>query len=430
MSIVSVVIAFLILGIVVIVHEFGHFILAKLNGIVVEEFSVGMGPRLLSTDRGGTVYSLRAIPFGGSCMMKGEDEEDTAEGSFNSKSVWRRMSVIFAGPFFNFILAFFGALVIISAVGYDPPRITAVEEGSAAEAAGLQEGDILTRFDGTSVYFGRDMSVYEQLHGLSDQATEVSFLRDGQEHTITYQPDVEHRYMMGISYFQTEEQAEITVTEGGVAAGAGLVSGDIIVGIDGTEIASGNDLAEYFYAYPMDGSEVTVRYLHDGLEYETQLTPTRQDLVNTGFAYNLVREKTDALGVLKYSVLEVRYWIHTTIQSLKMLVTGKIGLEAMSGPVGVVKAIGDTYEETRQEGLVMTWLTMLNMTILITANLGVMNLLPLPALDGGRLVFLIIEAVRGKPINREAEGMVHFAGILLLFGLMILITFKDVRGLF
>ena len=179
MSIVSVVIAFLILGIVVIVHEFGHFILAKLNGIVVEEFSVGMGPRLLSTDRGGTVYSLRAIPFGGSCMMKGEDEEDTAEGSFNSKSVWRRMSVIFAGPFFNFILAFFGALVIISAVGYDPPRITAVEEGSAAEAAGLQEGDILTRFDGTSVYFGRDMSVYEQLHGLSDQATEVSFLRDG-----------------------------------------------------------------------------------------------------------------------------------------------------------------------------------------------------------------------------------------------------------
>lgn len=152
--------------------------------------------------------------------------------------------------------------------------------------------------------------------------------------------------------------------------------------------------------------------------------------MNTGFAYNLVREKTDALGVLKYSVLEVRYWIHTTIQSLKMLVTGKIGLEAMSGPVGVVKAIGDTYEETRQEGLVMTWLTMLNMTILITANLGVMNLLPLPALDGGRLVFLIIEAVRGKPINREAEGMVHFAGILLLFGLMILITFKDVRGLF
>ena len=426
----SIIIAFLILGIVIIVHELGHFVAAKLNGIMVEEFSVGMGPRIISTQRGETLYSLRVVPFGGSCMMKGEDEDDTAEGSFNSKSVWRRIAVIAAGPLFNFILAFFGALVIISIVGYDPPRILQVEEDSASWEAGLREGDILTEFDGHTIDFGRDMSLYEQLYGLDGDVITLSFLRDGQEHTISYQPDVEHRYLLGISYYQTEEQAEVTVSSGGAAEQAGLVSGDIIIGMGNTDIASGMELAEYFSEYSLTGESVTVRYLHDGLEFETELTPQETDVVQTGFVYNLYREKTDPVGVLKYSALEVRYWISATLQSLRMLVMGQLGLDVLSGPVGVVQVIGETYEETRDEGPLMTWLTMLNLTILLTANLGVMNLLPLPALDGGRLVFLLIEAVRGKPVNREAEAMVHFAGILLLFGLMIFVTIQDVTHLF
>lgn len=426
----SIIIAFLILGIVIIVHELGHFVAAKLNGIMVEEFSVGMGPRIISTQRGETLYSLRVVPFGGSCMMKGEDEDNTAEGSFNSKSVWRRIAVIAAGPLFNFILAFFGALVIISIVGYDPPRILQVEEDSAAWEAGLREGDILTEFDGHTIDFGRDMSLYEQLYGLDGDVITLSFLRDGQEHTISYQPDVEHRYLLGISYYQTEEQAEVTVSSGGAAEQAGLVSGDIIIGMGNTDIASGMELAEYFSEYSLTGESVTVRYLHDGLEHETELTPQETDVVQTGFVYNLYREKTDPVGVLKYSALEVRYWISATLQSLRMLVMGQLGLDVLSGPVGVVQVIGETYEETRDEGPLMTWLTMLNLTILLTANLGVMNLLPLPALDGGRLVFLLIEAVRGKPVNREAEAMVHFAGILLLFGLMIFVTIQDVTHLF
>ena len=396
----------------------------------MEEFSVGMGPRIISTQRGETLYSLRVVPFGGSCMMKGEDEDNTAEGSFNSKSVWRRIAVIAAGPLFNFILAFFGALVIISIVGYDPPRILQVEEDSAAWEAGLREGDILTEFDGHTIDFGRDMSLYEQLYGLDGDVITLSFLRDGQEHTISYQPDVEHRYLLGISYYQTEEQAEVTVSSGGAAEQAGLVSGDIIIGMGNTDIASGMELAEYFSEYSLTGESVTVRYLHDGLEYETELTPQETDVVQTGFVYNLYREKTDPVGVLKYSALEVRYWISATLQSLRMLVMGQLGLDVLSGPVGVVQVIGETYEETRDEGPLMTWLTMLNLTILLTANLGVMNLLPLPALDGGRLVFLLIEAVRGKPVNREAEAMVHFAGILLLFGLMIFVTIQDVTHLF
>ena len=422
----SIIIAFLILGIVIIVHELGHFVAAKLNGIMVEEFSVGMGPRIISTQRGETLYSLRVVPFGGSCMMKGEDEDNTAEGSFNSKSVWRRIAVIAAGPLFNFILAFFGALVIISIVGYDPPRILQVEEDSAAWEAGLREGDILTEFDGHTIDFGRDMSLYEQLYGLDGDVITLSFLRDGQEHTISYQPDVEHRYLLGISYYQTEEQAEVTVSSGGAAEQAGLVSGDIIIGMGNTDIASGMELAEYFSEYSLTGESVTVRYLHDGLEYETELTPQETDVVQTGFVYNLYREKTDPVGVLKYSALEVRYWISATLQSLRMLVMGQLGLDVLSGPVGVVQVIGETYEETRDEGPLMTWLTMLNLTILLTANLGVMNLLPLPALDGGRFLFLAVEAVRRKPVNPKYEGYVHAAGLALLLLLMVVVTYNDI----
>ena len=127
---------------------------------------------------------------------------------------------------------------------------------------------------------------------------------------------------------------------------------------------------------------------------------------------------------------EVKYWIWTTIQSLKMLVTGKVSANELSGPVGIVKSIGDTYDASKSDGMFYVFLNMLNFSILLTANLGVMNLLPLPALDGGRLVFLIIEAVRRKKINPEKEGMVHFVGIMILMGLMVLVMFNDIRKLF
>ena len=192
----SILIAVLILGVVIIVHEFGHFILAKTNGIVVEEFYVGMGPRLLSVVKGGTRYSLKLIPFGGSCMMRGEDGEDTEEGSFNSRSVWRRISVIVAGPLFNFVLAFFGAMIIISIIGYDPPEVLQVAEGSPEERAGLQAGDVITEFNGKNIYLGRDLDTYLMLEGMPEEEITVKVERDGKEHAISYTPQKQFRYML------------------------------------------------------------------------------------------------------------------------------------------------------------------------------------------------------------------------------------------
>ena len=134
--------------------------------------------------------------------------------------------------------------------------------------------------------------------------------------------------------------------------------------------------------------------------------------------------------MLKYGTLEVKYMIRTTLLSLKQLVTGGLGFKDLSGPVGVVDAIGNTYEESKSEGALMLWMNMLNMAVLLSANLGVMNLLPLPALDGGRLVFLIVEAIRRKPINREVEGMVHFAGLMLLMALMVVVMYNDILKIF
>ena len=140
------VIAILILSAVIIFHELGHFLLAKANHIIVTEFAIGMGPKLLSFTKGDTTYALKLLPFGGSCSMLGEDEDESQEGSFNNASVWRRMSVIAAGPVFNFILAFLVAVVVISVVGADPARVTEVTEQSPAAEAGLQPGDIITRY--------------------------------------------------------------------------------------------------------------------------------------------------------------------------------------------------------------------------------------------------------------------------------------------
>lgn len=427
----SILIAVLILGVVIIVHEFGHFILAKTNGIVVEEFSVGMGPRLLSVVKGGTRYSLKLIPFGGSCMMRGEDGEDTEEGSFNSRSVWRRISVIVAGPLFNFVLAFFGAMIIISIIGYDPPEVLQVAEGSPEERAGLQAGDVITEFNGKNIYLGRDLDTYLMLEGMPEEEITVKVERDGKEHAISYTSQKQFRYMLGFTYYETEEQPQVaTLSLGGVLEKAGLQVGDYIYAINGQQVKTGIELKKYFDEHPLGEDAITLTYLRDGLEYDVEVTPEATDYVERGFVYNLGRVKTNPLDVLKYSALEVRYWINTTLQSFKMLFTGKIGLDSLSGPVGVVNVIGDAYEESKSEGSLITWMTMLNLLIFISANLGVANLLPLPALDGGRLVFLLIEAVRGKPVKREVEGMVHFAGLLLLMGLLLVVTFRDIRNLF
>ena len=308
MKIVSFLIAF-------VFHELGHFLLAKANGIRVNEFCFGLGPTICGIQKGETKYCIKAFPFGGACMMEGEDEDSTDNRAFGKKPVWGRMSVVFAGPFFNFILAFIFAFI---------------------------------RMNHFSVHFSREITAYGTFH--SGETIKVTYARDGQKHTTTLVPKLD------------------------------------------------KETGRYLYGFQTMGN---------------------------------VRVKGNVLTNLKNSFYEVRYWIYTTIQSLKMLVTRQVSPNELSGPVGIVKSIGDTYQQSvKNDGYYYALLNMLNWTILLSANLGVMNLLPLPALDGGRLLFLIIEAIRRKRIDPDKEGMVNLVGIVLLFGLMFIVMFNDIRKLF
>ena len=425
----KIIIALLVFSVIILFHELGHFLLAKRNNIAVTEFSLGMGPRLLSTEKGGTRYSLKLFPIGGSCMMVGEDDDDNTEGSFNNASVWARISVVAAGPIFNFILAFVFAMIITSVVGYDPAKVLQVTEGSPAAEAGLREGDVITEFQGRHISIGRDLDSYMNLHGLQDEEISLTYKRDGKKYDITYTADSEKRYMLGF-YYMTEGEPQITqVMIGSSMAEAGVMPGDIIREINGVAVADAKELQEYLSKHPLSGSEVTLGMERDGKVETIVATPQMTKTVDSGFVYNIYREKTNFLGVMKYSAVEVRYWISSTIESLIMFVKGQFSVNDLSGPVGIIDVIGDSYEEAKEEGAVMVWMQMLYWAILLSANLGVMNLLPIPALDGGRLVFLLIEAVRKKRLNPNVEGMIHFAGFMLLMLLMVFVMFNDFRRL-
>ena len=341
----KIIIALLIFSIIIIFHELGHFSLAKANGIRVNEFCLGLGPTILGVTKGETKYSLKLLPFGGACMMEGEDGESTDDRAFGKKSVWARISVVAAGPVFNFIMAFVFSFILLSCNGYDVPKITEVSEGFAAEQAGMQAGDVIEKMNVKHFHFYREVSTNSKFH--AGDTVEVTYERDGKRYTAELTPLYDE------------------------------------------------ELGRYRYGFV--GGEV---------------------------------EKGNVFKNLLYSGYEVKYWIDTTFGSLKMLATGGVTLNDMSGPVGLVDAIGDSYEESVSYGYYAAFLQMLYICILISANLGVMNLLPLPALDGGRLVFLIVEAIRGKKVDPDKEGMVHFIGLMLLMLLMVVVMFNDIRKIF
>lgn len=340
----SIIIAIIIFGLLVLFHELGHFLLAKKNGIKVDEFSIGMGPKIWHIKKGETDYCIKLLPLGGSCMMAGEDEESTDENAFNKKSVWARISVVLAGPVFNFILAFFLAVFISSVAGIDSPVLTGISENSGAEAAQLQAGDKIIKLNNTKIHIFSEISLFLQTHP-SGKSVNVTYERDGETNTV-------------------------------------------------------------------------------------EVTPTKTESGGYLFGFSGGRQKGNLLEIIKSSYYTVIYYIKAVIQSLVMLVTGQVNMNQLSGPVGIVKMIGDTYEQAQKVNMMSVVLSLANFSSLLSANLGIMNLLPIPALDGGRLVFLFFEAIFRRKLSSEKEGMVHFVGFCVLMALMVFLFANDIRTIF
>ena len=354
--------AVVVLGGIILFHEFGHYLLARLNGIAVVEFSVGFGPRILSwvSRKTGIRYSLKLLPLGGSCAMLGEFGEDEDEKeeipdvkgvSFFDRGPLAKMAVIAAGPVFNFILAFFFSLVILSWAGIDPAVIAGTSEGMPAEAAGLEEGDVITKLDGRTIHLSREISMY--------------LMSAGQD-------------PVNVEYRRYDEVSSVWTTEHTVIR---------------PEFRDGR----YYLG-------VVLRGYRDAAKSPLQL--------------------------LQYSAYEVRYWILTVLDSLKMIVGGKVTTNDIAGPVRIVTIIDQTVEENTQYGFVTVVMNLLNLMVMFSANLGVMNLLPFPALDGGRLVFLFWELVTGHPVSQRIEGAVNMTGMALLMTFMVFVVLNDLRILF
>ncbi len=352
----KIVLFILIFGLVVISHEFGHFLLAKANGIRVLEFAVGMGPKLLSFKKGETVYALKLFPIGGACMFDGEDGMKAEEGELDERSflkagVWSRISCVIAGPLFNFLLAFIAAFIMVNMVIADKDTsfrdvvVTEVLQDSPAQEAGLLSGDRIVSIDNDKTYLYEDILLF----------------------TIT-----------------------------------------------------------------TDGKEVPLKYERNGEKFETLITPSYDEESGRylmGVTFGEPAELTGADSV-RYAWYEMRYSAISVVKSLGMLVTGRVGREDVAGPVGIAAAVGETYESAKEYGWDMVVQQMLNFTVLLSVNLGILNLLPLPALDGGRLFFLLIELVRGKPVSPQKEGLVHFIGLIFFMILMVFVLFNDIINIF
>ena len=421
----NIIVALFILGIIVLVHELGHFLLAKKNGITVTEFSIGMGPRIASFTRNGTRYSLKVLPIGGSCMMLGEDETIEDEGAFNKKGVWERFSVIFAGAFFNFIFAFILALVYVGAAGVDKPYVKSVSENSPAYGQ-LMENDLIVEIDASPIHFSREVYYHFYFNSITDKPIDFTVIRNGKREKITVLPLV--KYYLGCDYTRDDGPAKITyVSEGFPLYKAGIKEGDIIVNIDGTEITSGAFMQKFLEENPLSSRDVTVTYVTEEKpdnRITVVLTPVKSGSVD--FSYSFAREKVSPLQVIKYSFFELKHNIVNTIKSLFYLITGKVSVKEVSGPVGIVNLVGDIVSTTKEYGIGDTILSLISFSILISANLGVMNLLPLPALDGGRLVFILIEAIFRKPVPKDKEAIVHAVGMVLLMLFMIFVLYNDI----
>lgn len=354
----TIILFIIVFGLVVISHELGHFLIGRKNGIRVVEFAVGMGPTLFAFTAGGTKWSLKLLPLGGACMFEGEDglerEEGEREGyeatgegiAFTEAGVWARIATVFAGPFFNFILAFIMAVILSVFTGADLPVVGTVTEGSAAQEAGLQQGDVITKIGREPIHFYREVSMISALN--QGEPMEITYERNGEKNVTTLAPQ----------YSQEDRRYYMGITNGGA-------------------------------------------YL-----------------------------ECNPLQVFQYGFYEVEYWVKLTYKSLVMLAKGQVTKDDVTGPVGIAQLVGESYDQAEEDyGTSYAILTMLQIVVLLSVNLGIMNLLPIPALDGGRLVFMLVEVVRGKPVPPEKEGMVHFAGLVVLMLLMVFIMYNDIMRL-
>ncbi|MCX6045575.1 MAG: RIP metalloprotease RseP [Chloroflexi bacterium] len=429
----------IVLGILVFFHEFGHYWVARRNGIVVQEFGMGYPPRLAKLfTYDGTEFTINLIPFGGFARMKGEDASDLSPGSFNAASRWGRAATLIAGPAMNAILSVF--LFAFSFMAGFPaeaayPQVTDVAAGSVAAQVGLQKGDILlqagNRPTQVSAAPNLDYTVWHK--NAPAETTPVSTLklsRDGKIMELPIQGQAQVDQLLSAIEYTPVLDTQISATAANSpAAQAGLQAGDVLYRVNDTPISFAAPLSDVVRENL--GKEISLTVLRNYQWQTFKLTPRPNPPAGEGALGVEIGAVTQLatmpfLTALREGAAFVGQYVKVVLQMPIMLIRGQLAPAdaQLSGPVGIAHLVGGAVTATIETGL---WFPIWRLSGILSVALAITNLLPLPALDGGRLLFILIEALRGRRINPEREGFVHMVGFMLLLGLLVYITVQDIR---
>lgn len=440
-TIALILIGVLLFELIIFIHEFGHFITAKKSGIKVNEFSLGMGPKIFSFGKGETKYSLRIFPIGGFCAMEGEDEESPEPRAFNNAKVWKRMIVVIAGAVMNIILGFvLMFVVVVQQDSYSSTEVQSFPATSFSSCTGLQSGDVIKEINGygisTSMDFNYPISTAE-LKTVDGSTLEI------------YKEDCGNNlYNMAVSLVQDKNNK---LSDEQVSKVNELLSKSTNEIVKAKSKEDAFSVYENYYKKINDACGIKDYKVEKIVEKETRKRYTADILVerngeekllkNVQFFTYTTKDNSDPQVSIDFYVKPIDKTIGSvlsqtfkqTISTCKMiyaslggLLTGKFGLKDMSGPIGIASAVTTVASESLSSGFMSAVNSIIYVMMIITVNLGLFNMLPFPALDGGRFVFLIIETIRGKSVPRKVEAIVNGIGMGLLILLMILITANDI----
>lgn len=411
----TIIASILVFSAIVLVHEYGHYKAAKSVGIKVYEFAIGMGPTLIKTEKKGTVYSIRAIPIGGFVQMEGEEEEVKTQTSFSTKTIWQRFKVVAAGPLMNYALALALFIIIAFSFGVYGNHIDYIEENSNEYRAGLRSGDKIVSVNGDKAYIWED--IFYEIINQNYISYTVEYERNGR----LMQTEIEKNYrkIIGITTEIVNKEPTTTVSPSDVtspAYKAGIKNGDRVIKINDVKVDTWDELT-YQVEKTTEGKPVKVTVDRNGEIIDFNIVSQNQ--ISVKFNTQLEKSFVTAISSSAYKTV---YYIKLMFNTISQLVSGKLGSDALGGPIMVISMVG----EAAESGI----LSLLNLAAFISINLGFMNLLPIPALDGSKLVFLLVEGIRGKKIPAEKEGYIHFIGFVALIGFMLFITYKDILRIF
>jgi len=424
---VTTLLAFLfVLGVLIFVHELGHFLAARRIGVRVLTFSLGFGPKILKIKRGDTEYCVSAIPLGGYVKMAGESPEDPRSGApdeFMSKSKWERFQVLIMGPLMNILLAVV-VLAVVLAQGaevpaYDDrsPLLGGVEKGSVAERAGLQRGDRLLTVAGDEVPTWRDVEVAVGTRANRDVA--ITFERGGRTQSVDLRPEAQGRYEIGdIGVLPDVNPSVRAVVMGDPADRAGVKAGDIVMAVDGERVIFARHLAEAISKN--GGRQIDLLIKRGEAELHVAVTPEQRGdrgLIGVSISEETRTFKPGPLEAVRLSVEQNIASSGLIFRTLGGLFTGATSVRQLQGPVGIAQLSG----ESAQAG----WVALLSLMAVISLNLGLLNLMPVPVLDGGHILILALEGVARRDFSMAVKEKMLVAGFVVLMMLMVTVIYND-----